>query len=87
MSYIFPQPALVSLFVARFLVQHVKGQIRLLILITPCWMETSCPQTIFDMLEDVPHGCSIIENPIKDVMRGLVLKGLPSLHLTLFAAV
>ena len=35
-SYVFPPLALVSLVLSKFLVEHVKGQLRLLILVAPC---------------------------------------------------
>ena len=38
-SYMFPLPALVPLVLFKFLAEHFKGQIRLLILVAPCWME------------------------------------------------
>ena len=34
--YVFPTPALVPLVLSTFLVEHVKGQLRHLILVTPC---------------------------------------------------
>ena len=39
-SYVFP-PALVSQVLLRFLTEHITGEFRLLILVVPCWMETS----------------------------------------------
>ena len=35
-SYVFPPPALISLVLSKFLAEHVTGQFRLLILLTPC---------------------------------------------------
>ena len=37
-SYVFPPPALVPLVLSMFLAEHVKGQLRHLFLVTPCWM-------------------------------------------------
>ena len=39
--YMFPPPTLVPLVLSRFLAEHVKGQLRQLILVVPCWMEGS----------------------------------------------
>ena len=41
-SYVFPSPALVPLVLSKWLAEHVKGQLRLLILVAPCWMEALC---------------------------------------------
>ena len=38
-SYVFPPPALFPLVLSMFLAEHVKGQLRWLILVAPCW----CP--------------------------------------------
>ena len=35
-SYVFPPPTLFPLVLSRFLAEHVKGQLRLLILVAPC---------------------------------------------------
>ena len=37
-SYVFP-PTLVPMVLSKFLAEHVKGQLRHLILVAPCWME------------------------------------------------
>ena len=38
-GYMFPPPALVPLVLSMFLTEHVKGQLRQLIVVAPCWME------------------------------------------------
>ena len=38
-SYVFPALALDPLVLSKFLVEHVNGQLRHLILVAPCWME------------------------------------------------
>ena len=38
-SYVFPPPILILLVLSEFLAYHVKGQLRLLSLVAPCWME------------------------------------------------
>ena len=38
-SYVFPPLALVPLVLSKFLVEHVNGQLRHLLLVAPCWME------------------------------------------------
>ena len=54
-------PALVPLVLSKFLTEHVKGQLRLLILVAPCWMETPWLPLILNMLADVPQCCPIIK--------------------------
>ena len=76
-SYMFPPPAFVPLVLSKFLLEHVKGQIRWLILVAPCWMEAPWLPTVLNMLSDVPQLCPIIEDLIVDVLVGKVLKGLP----------
>ena len=44
-SYIFPPPALVPLVLSKFLAEHVKGQLKQLILVAPCgWRLLGSPQ-------------------------------------------
>ena len=40
-SYVFPPLALVPLVLAKFLAEHVNGQLRHLLLVAPCWMGSS----------------------------------------------
>ena len=66
-GYLFPPPALVSLVLSKFLAEHVKGQLRHLLLVAPCWMEAPWLPTVLNMLADFPllvphhkrsyHGC------------------------------
>ena len=84
-SYVFPPLALVPLVLSKFLAEHVNGQVRHLILVAPCWMETPWLPTVLSMLARyslvVSHhkrshcGCFMV---------GQVLKGLSYLHLTLW---
>ena len=83
-SYVFPPPALVPLVLSKFLVEHVKGQLRWLILVTPCWMEAPLLPTVLNILADISWWCPIRKDLIMDVSVGHVLKGLPYLHLTLW---
>ena len=46
-------------------------------------MEAPSFPTVLNMLEDIPHQCPTVKDHIKDVTVGQVLKGLPSLHLTI----
>ena len=80
----FPPSALVPLVLSKFLAEHVKGQLRQLILVVPCWMEAPWLPTILNMLADVPQWCPIIKDLMVDVSVGQVLKGLPYLHLNLW---
>ena len=81
--YVFPPPALVLLFLSKFLVEHVIGQFRVLVLVVPCWMEASCLPTVLSMFETISHWCPII-NIVMDILIDWLLKGLPSLNLTLW---
>ena len=83
-SYMFPPPVLVPLVLSKFLAEHVKGQVRCLILVAPCWMEAPWLPTVLNILADVPQQCPIINDLIVDVSVGQALKGLPYLHLTLW---
>ena len=80
----FPPPVLVPLVMSMFLADHVKGQLRHLILVVPCWMEAPWLPTVLNMLADLPQWCLIIKDLVMDVLVGQVLKGLPYLHLTLW---
>ena len=40
-SYVFPPPALSPLVLSKFLVEHVTSQFRPVILVVPCWRESS----------------------------------------------
>ena len=66
------------------LVEHVKSQLRHLILVVPCWMEAPWLPTVLSMLADVPRWCPIVKDLIVDVLVGQALKGLQYLHLTLW---
>ena len=54
-SYVFPPPALVPLVLSKFLAEHVKGPLRYLILVAPCWMEAPWLPTLLNMLADIPQ--------------------------------
>ena len=84
LCYVFPPPALVPLVLAKFWVEHIKGQLICLILVAPYWMEAPWLPTVLNMLAGIPLQCSIIKDLIVDVSVGLVLKGLPYLDLTLW---
>ena len=58
-SHLFPPPEL-PLVLFRFLAEYVTGQLRLLILIVPCWMEATWLPTVLNMLVDIPHYCPIV---------------------------
>ena len=83
-SYVFPPPALVPLVLPKFLAEHVGGQLRLLTLVAPCWMEAPWLPTVLNMLEDAPQHCPVIKGLIMDVLVGQALWALPYLHLTLW---
>ena len=82
-SYVCPPSALVPLVLSKFLAEHVKDQLRCLILEAPCWMEVPWIPTVHNMLADIPQWCPIIKDLFMDVLVGQALKGLPYLHLTL----
>ena len=54
----------------------VKGQLRHLILVAPCWMEPPWLLTVLSMLADIPWQCPIIKDLAMDVSVGQALKGL-----------
>ena len=83
-SYVFPSPTLVPLVLSKFLAEYFKGQLKLLILVVPCWMEVPWLPTVLNMLADIPWQCPIIKDLIMDVLVGHGLKGLLFLHLTLW---
>ena len=76
---------MVSLVLSKFLTEHVTDQFRLLILVVLNWMEAPWLPTILNMLVDIPHCCPTIQSLIMNFLVDWVLKGLPSLHLTLAA--
>ena len=53
-SYVFPTPALGPLVLSKCLGEHVKGQLRHLILVAPCLIEAPWLPTVLNMLADVP---------------------------------
>ena len=71
------------LVLSKFLAENVKGQLRHLILVAPCWMEAPWPLTVLNMLADVPQQCPVMKDLIMDVLVHQVLRGLAYLHLTL----
>ena len=83
-SYVFPPLALVPLVLAKFLAEHVNGQLSHLILVAPCWMEAPWLPTVLNMLVDIPWQYPIVKDLIMDVSVGQVCKGLRYLHLTLW---
>ena len=70
-SYVFPPPALVPLVLSKFLAEHVNGQLRHLILMVPCWLETPWLPTILNMMADILQQCPIIKDLIMDVLLGM----------------
>ena len=83
-SNVFPSPILVPLVLSKFLVEHVKGQLRCLILVPLCLMEAPWHPTVLNMLTDISGQCPITKDLIMDVSVGQVLKGLLYLHFTLW---
>ena len=83
-NYMSPPFALVPVVLSKFLAEHIKGQLILLILVAPCWMEGPWLPTVLNMLADVPQHCSFMKELIVDVLVGHILKSLPYLHLTLW---
>ena len=81
----FPPPTLVPLVLSKFLAEHVKGQLRQLNLVAPCWIEAPWFPTVLNMLADIPLWCPIMKDLGMDVSVGQMLKGLPYLYLTLAA--
>ena len=80
MSHVFPPSALVPLVMCTFLIEHVTGQLKLLILVAPCCTDDCCLPPVFNMLEDIPHYHPTITNLVMDVSMDRALNGLPKLH-------
>ena len=80
-NYVFPPSTLVPLVLSMFLAEHVKGQLRHLILVVSSWMEVPWLPTPLNMVADIPWWCSIIKDFVKDVSISQALKGLPDLYL------
>ena len=67
-----------------FLAEQRTSQSRLVILVAPCLMVTPYVLTAHNMLQDVPCQCPIIKELIRDYLVDPLLRGLPSVHLTLW---
>ena len=80
----FLPPALVPLVLSKFLMEHVSGQLRHLILVAPCQMEACWLPTVLNMLADVLQQCPIIKDLMMDVLVGQGLKGLQYLDFCLW---
>ena len=85
-SYVFPPPAVVPLVLSKFLAEHVKGQLRHLILVAPCWMEGPWLPTVLNMLAYIPQWFPVIKDLIVQVSVGQALMGLPYLAFNPVAA-
>ena len=70
--YVFPPPALIPLVLSKFLAEHVKVQLGLLIWVAPCWKEAPWLPTVLNMLADVPQWCPIIKDLVVDVADFLI---------------
>ena len=57
----FTPPALVPLVLSTFLAEHVKGQLRLLILVASSLMKAPWLPTVFNMLANDPWHCPIVK--------------------------
>ena len=83
-SYVFLPPVLFPLVLSKILAENVIGQFRLFIKLAPPMVSTWC-HTVLSMLVDIPHSCTVGQNLVMDLSVDQLLKGLPSLHLTLAA--
>ena len=63
--YVFSLPVLVPVVLSKCLAEHVTCLIRLLIFMTPCWMEALWLSTALIMLKDV----SFLYPTVKDLIR------------------
>ena len=70
MSYVFLPPALFPKVPTKFLADHITGKFRLLILVSPCWVEAPWLPTVLNMLADIPHWYPIIKDLDMDVSVG-----------------
>ena len=51
----------------QVLSEGVTGQLKLLILVAPCWVEASWLPTDLKMLVDISHCCPNVQNLVMDV--------------------
>ena len=83
MSYVFPS-TLVPLVLSKFLAGQIEEAVHTshssCTLLDGVFFTFHCSQHV----EDVPHWCPIIKGLVRDVLVGQMLKGLPSLQLTLW---
>ena len=82
-SYVYPL-ILIPILLLKFLAEHVIGQFRLPILVVPCCIKVLWLLTILNMWWDVPDQCHVVKVLIREAPVDWVLKGLPSLYLTLW---
>ena len=73
-SYVFPPSTLVPLVLSNLLVEHVKGQPRLLILEAPCWVEVLWLPTVLNISAEVPDHSLIVKDLIMDILVGHMLR-------------
>ena len=64
--------------------RHVSSHLRLLILVAHCCMEVPRLLRFLNMFADVACWCPLIQDLVMGVSCGWVLKGMQSLHLTLW---
>ena len=61
-TYMIPPPTLVPVVLSMFLVEYITDQLRLLILVAPCWIKAHWLPTVLSMLEDSPHQFPIVKD-------------------------
>ena len=66
---------LISLVLSRSLVEHITGQFRCLILVTPCWIEASWLPTVLNMLVDILYCSPNVKKSCHGWFNGLHAQG------------
>ena len=65
-TYIFPPPIVIPLFLSKILPEHATGQCRLSILSAPSCIGAYWLPRVLNILEDVPHWCPNLRDLIRD---------------------
>ena len=80
----FSSSGLVPLVLSIFLVEHVIGWFRLLILIIPCYMKALWLPTVLNLLKDIHHWFLMVKYLFRNISVDQVPRGLPLLYLSLW---
>ena len=82
-SYVFVSHV-VHLVLSRFLADHNTGLFRLVIFIVPCYMQAPWLFPVLNLYSRHSFWCPVIRDHVRDVLINQLLRGVSSLHLTLW---